>query len=46
MEALHYVLNTSCKNLLVEHKTIKNDIDLETKEYTFAPEAPEEWKKT
>ena len=46
-KALHYVLNTSCnkETCWLRHKAIKNDIDLETKEYTFAPEAPKEWKE-
>ena len=46
-KALHYALNTSCnrESCWLRHKSIKNDIDLETKEYTFAPEAPKEWKE-
>ena len=45
--SLHYVLNTSCnkESCWLRHKAIKEDIDLETKEYTFAPEAPKEWKE-
>jgi len=43
--SLHYVLNTSCnkESCWLKHKAIKEDIDLETKEYTFAPVAPKEW---
>ena len=46
-KALHYALSTSCnkESCWLRHKSIKNDIDLETKEYTFAPEAPKEWKE-
>ena len=45
--SLHYVLNTSRnkESCWLRHKAIKEDIDLETKEYTFAPEAPKEWKE-
>lgn len=45
--SLHYVLNKSCnkETCWLRHKAIKEDIDLETKEYTFAPEAPKEWKE-
>ena len=45
--ALHYALNTSCKKetCWLRHNAIREDIDLETKEYTFAPEAPKEWKE-
>ena len=45
--ALQYALNKSCnrETCWLKQKFIKEDIDLETKEYTFAPEAPKEWKE-
>ena len=45
--ALQYALNKSCnrESCWLKQKFIKEDIDLETKEYTFAPEAPKEWKE-
>ena len=45
--ALQYALNKSCnrESCWLKQKFIKENIDLETKEYTFAPEAPKEWKE-
>ena len=45
--SLQFVLNKSCnrESCWLKHKCIKENIDLETQEYTFAPEAPKEWKE-
>ena len=45
--SLQYVLSKSCnkESCWLKHKCIKENIDLETKEYTFAPEAPKEWEE-
>tara|TARA_B100002051_G_C16692703_1_gene616427 strand:+ start:146 stop:1036 length:891 start_codon:yes stop_codon:yes gene_type:complete len=45
--ALQYALKKSCnrESCWLKQKFIKENIDLETKEYTFAPEAPKEWKE-
>ena len=44
---LRYAFNNTCdkESCWLKHKCIKEDIDLETKEYTFTPSAPKEWKK-
>lgn len=46
-KGLHYIFNESCnqESCWIKQKCIKEDIDLETKEYTFAPKAPDSWKK-
>ena len=46
-KALHYALSTSCnkESCWLRHKSIKNDIDLETKEYTFAQKHQKNGKK-
>jgi hypothetical protein len=45
--SLQFVLNKSCnrESCWLKHKCIKENIDLETRDYTFAPDAPEEWKE-
>jgi len=46
-EALRHALNKSCnkESCWLKHKCIKESIDLETKEYTFAPHSPKEWEE-
>jgi hypothetical protein len=46
-ESLQDVLNKSCnkESCWLKHKCISENIDLETKEYTFAPSAPKEWNE-
>ena len=46
-EALRFAFQNTCnkESCWLKHKCIQEDIDLETKEYTFSPKAPEEWKK-
>jgi hypothetical protein len=45
--SLQYALSKSCnkESCWLKQKFIKEKIDIETKEYTFAPEAPKEWKE-
>ena len=44
---LRKALKESCnrESCWLRHKCIKEDIDLETRKFTFAPEAPQIWKK-
>ena len=44
---LRKALKESCnrESCWLRHKCFKEDIDLETRKFTFAPEAPEIWKK-
>lgn len=46
-DTLRYIFNKTCnkESCWLKQKCIKEDIDLETKEYTFTPAAPDEWKK-
>ena len=45
--ALQYIFNESCnkESCWIKQKCISENIDIETKDYTFAPKAPESWKE-